>query len=78
MANEPVTVEKFAYQLAFNLIPDVYKRQTLRTLADKKRDKILQYGERIWGVTSGAVSYTHLDVYKRQVLALYAILVITW
>ena len=26
LANEPVTVEKFAYQLAFNLI-DVYKRQ---------------------------------------------------
>ena len=23
---------------------------TLRTLADKKRDKILQYGERIWGL----------------------------
>ena len=29
---------------------------TLRTLADKKRDKILQYGERIWGVTSGVPS----------------------
>ena len=33
----------------------MYKRQ-LRTLADKKRDKILQYGERIWGVTSGVPS----------------------
>lgn len=29
---------------------------TLRTLADKKWDKILQYGERIWGVTSGVPS----------------------
>lgn len=29
---------------------------TLRTLADKKKDKILQYGERIWGVTSGVPS----------------------
>lgn len=28
----------------------------LRTLADKKRDKLLQYGERIWGVTSGVPS----------------------
>lgn len=26
---------------------------TLRTLADKKQNKILQYGERIWGITSG-------------------------
>ena len=29
---------------------------TLRTLAEKKREKILQYGERIWGVTTGVPS----------------------
>lgn len=29
---------------------------TLRTLAEKKQEKILQYGERIWGITSGVPS----------------------
>lgn len=29
---------------------------TLRTLAEKKQEKILQYGERIWGISSGVPS----------------------
>ena len=49
---------------------------TLQVLHEEKGDKLLQYGERVWGITSGtreerideAVSYTHLDVYKRPTL----------
>lgn len=28
---------------------------TLRTLRQQKQDKILQYGERVWGITEGSV-----------------------
>ena len=64
-----------AYRMSKEMYQDVYKRQILKQLGKYKRDSILTlcYAgleavmEVILPFTTAPVSYTHLDVYKRQV-----------
>ena len=69
---EPVviTVGKFIGGTKSNIIPDkVELGLTVRTTSPETRKQVLASIERICrglGIAAGPVSYTHLDVYKRQ------------
>ena len=69
--DRPVTVEKFAYQLAFNLIPQIdvftengYTKEEMKMYNETR--KIMHSDVKVSATCVRAVSYTHLDVYKRQ------------